>query len=112
MADQLSGAGGEDRRGVQLADNLIGQATEQSLLNANQLQHSCLQNDMGPSWINLNLLNTAVSDSIRERNKDKAPLIITKSNYDLPSTVIKVSATPEQLPISKLSTTIPYYILP
>ena len=36
---------------VQMADNLIGQATKKPLLNANPLQHSCLQNDMEPTGI-------------------------------------------------------------
>ena len=83
-----------------------------SLLNANPLQHSCLQNGMGPTRINLNLLNTAVNEPIRERNKDKAPLITTKSNNVLPSTVIKDSATPKQLPISESATAIPFAFCP
>lgn len=69
---------------------------------------------MGPTEINLNLLNTAANDQIGERNITKASLIISTSNYEPLSSLIKLSDNPIQQPISKLptATTTPFSFCP
>ena len=67
---------------------------------------------MGPTGINLNLINPTVKEPVSERNKGKAPLITIMSNYDLSSAVIKDLATLKQLLNSNSATAVPFTVSP
>ena len=97
---------------INLVDDLIGRATEQSLINTKPIQHNCLKKVMGPTGNNLNLINPTVKEPVSERNKGKAHLITIMSNYDLSSAVIKDLATLKQLLNSNSATAVPFTVSP